>query len=293
MDAVHESAGLDSALWRIYNRPKRPEPWSIGGNLPWDDPDFSRRMLDQHLDESHSAASRQAAERGIVLEWVWDRLELAPGCRLLDVTCGPGLYAVELARRGVYVTGVDFAPAAIEYAEELATREGVAERCRFLLQDVREVAIGPARRIAAMLLYGQFAVFTRGDAQKLLTTVAEALGPGGRLIVELLDLEAIDKSDRTWWCTGDSGLWGDTPFLHLGERQWHPEDNISVERFCTVHLETGAMDQIYLCDQGYEVAEMSAMMERAGFDRVDVYPGWDGLPLHDAGMYVTYVAQKS
>ena len=55
---------LSEALWQIYRRPERPSPWRIhDGNLPWDDPAFSERMLREHLDESHGAATRQTAER--------------------------------------------------------------------------------------------------------------------------------------------------------------------------------------------------------------------------------------
>ncbi len=88
---------LTQALWRIYNRPDRPALWSGGGNLPWDDPAFSERMLREHLDESHGAASRTTAERALQIAWLWDKLALQPGSRVLDLTCGPGLYAVALA----------------------------------------------------------------------------------------------------------------------------------------------------------------------------------------------------
>lgn len=78
-----------------------------------DDPDFSERMLREHLDESHGAAS----ERQQQIDWLWARLNLRTGSKVLDVTCGPGLYAVELAVRGCSVTGVDFSPAGIAYAQ--------------------------------------------------------------------------------------------------------------------------------------------------------------------------------
>jgi len=287
------ASSLGDTFWRIYRRPERPEPWASGGNLPWDDPEFSQRMLREHLDQSHGAASREAGERRIVLDWLWDRLALAPECSVLDVTCGPGLYAVELARRGASVTGVDFAPAAIAYAEELAAEQGVSDRCRFVLQDVRDMDSAAASFDAALLLYGQLAVFTREEAQCLLEAIARALRPGGRLVVELLDQEQVDKQDRTWWRTGDSGLWGDAPYMELGERFWHAGERISVERFYVVHLETGALDEIHLCDQTYAVAEMSAMMGEAGFVAVDVYPAWDGLELYDAQMKVVYVARNT
>ena len=284
---------MNSALWRIYNRPERPLPWTTGGNLPWDDPDFSRRMLREHLDQSHGAASRQQAEREMQLNWLWDKLQLAREQRLLDVTCGPGLYAVELARRGVHVTGIDFGPASIAYANNLAAEQRVADHCQFILQDVRQMDFAGSDFDAATFIYGQLAVFTREEAQSLLNQVAQSLRPGGRLVVELLNQDRVDKADSTWWYTDDTGLWGDVPYLHLGERVWHADEQISVERFHILHLETGQLDEIHLCDQTYAVDEMVAMMKQAGFSAVDVYPAWDGLALYDAEEWVVYVAQKN
>lgn len=289
---THKHTKLTNALWYINNRPERPSPWTTGGNLPWDDPDFSRRMLREHLDDSHGAASRQTTERELLLDWLWGKLDLQSGQHLLDVTCGPGLYDVELARRGLQVTGVDFGPASIEYAKRLAVDQGVAGHCQFIQQDVRQMEMTASNFEAALFLYGQLAVFTREEAQSLLTHIAQSLRPGGRLVVELLNQDRVDKTDSNWWFTDDKGLWGDAPFLHLGERFWYADEQLSYERFHILHLETGQMDEVHLCDQTYAVAEMTAMMQTAGFTSVDVYPAWDGLALYDAEEWVVYLAQK-
>ena len=283
---------LADALWRIYRRTERPAPWSEGGNLPWNDPVFSERMLREHLDESHGAASRTTPERTLVLDWLWRSLDLQPGMRLLDVTCGPGLYAVELARRGCEVVGVDFGPASIAYARDLARSQGMSARCTFIESDVQEMDYGQAVFDAALFIYGQLAVFKCEEAQVLLTRIAQALKPGGKLVVELLDQSKVDKADTTWWFTDDKGLWGEKPFLHLGERFWNEAEQISTERFYIVHLETGQLDQVVLCDQTYSVETMTKMMRQAGFSAVQVYPAWGGLPLYDAGEWVVYVANR-
>jgi len=282
---------LADALWQVYRRPERPEPWRQGGNLPWDEPDFAQRMLREHLDQSHGAASRVAAERALQIDWLWTKLGLAAGDRLLDVTCGPGLYAVELARRGNRVTGIDFAPASIAYARQLAAGAGVAERCAFTQEDVRRMAVEPAGFDGALLLYGQLAVFSRAEARALLASIARALKPGAALAVELLDQERVDKGESSWWFTDDSGLWGDRPFLHLGERLWYPQEALSLERFQIIDLESGARREIQLCDQTYAVDEMVALMGEAGFGEVTVYRRWDGLALYDADEWNVYVAR--
>ncbi len=283
---------LSRALWRIYRRPEPPPLWVGGGNLPWNDPTFSARMLREHLDESHGAASRQAAERAAQLDWLWAQLRLSPGSRVLDLTCGPGLYAVPLAQRGARVTGVDFAPAAIAHARQLAQDAGVAEHCAFVEADVRAYEPRPEAYDAALFLYGQLAVFPRHEAAALLAKAAAALRPGGRLVVELLDPTRVDKADSSWWFTDDKGLWGERPFLHLGERRWNAAERTSVERFYILHLESGVMDEVVLCDQTYEMEEIERMTRAAGFTAVNSYAGWAGLPLYDAGEWIVYVAER-
>ncbi|HHY55197.1 MAG TPA: class I SAM-dependent methyltransferase [Chloroflexi bacterium] len=283
---------LTAALWRLYQRPERPTAWEKGGNLPWHDPAFSERMLREHLDDSHGAASRSAAERARQLEWLWAHLKLQPGQRVLDLTCGPGLYAVALAERGCQVTGVDFSPASVRYARELAAQRDVAAACTFIEQDVRAVHLEEGAFDAALFLYGQLAVFPRHEAQALLQLAANSLRSGGMLCLELLDQEKVDKTHSTWWFTDDAGLWGDAPFLHLGERFWDDAQALSLERFYTLHLESGVMDEVLLCDQTYTIGEMTTMLHDVGFAAVQLYPAWDGLPLYDADEWNVYVAEK-
>ncbi len=283
---------LTEALWKIYRRPDPPTPWAEGGNLPWNEAEFSERMLREHLDESHGAASRPTPERDMQIDWMWEKLKLQSGARLLDVTCGPGLYATAMARRGCHVTGIDFGPASIRHAEALAAKAGVSGRCRFIRQDVRQMEIPAESFDAALFIYGQLAVFKKEEAQSLLANIVQALKPGGTLCVELLNQDRVDKKHNSWWFTDDKGLWGDTPFLHLGERYWDEETCISIERFHVIHLESGQMDEVVLCDQTYAVETMVEMMEQAGFERVDIYPQWDGLSLYDAAEWVVYVAHK-
>ncbi len=58
------------------------------------------------------------------------------GKRILDIGCGSGRYAVELARRGAEVVGVDFSAPMVGLASRTAGGAGVAVRCRFLVGDI-------------------------------------------------------------------------------------------------------------------------------------------------------------
>ncbi|HMK38666.1 MAG TPA: class I SAM-dependent methyltransferase, partial [Bacteroidota bacterium] len=57
----------------------------------------------------------------------------------LDVGCGNGLYAIELARRGAArVTGIDIAENMLRLCRENAARAGLADRCEFIRTDLLE-----------------------------------------------------------------------------------------------------------------------------------------------------------
>lgn len=275
-----------AALRAIYQRTRPPVPWRDGGNLPWDDPAFSERMLAQHLDQSHGAASRRLPEiRGqvqVMLDW----LGLEAGHRLLDVTCGPGLYAREFAQRGIAVTGIDFGPAALRYARE----QCAGLPCEFVQGDVREMDFAGAGFDAAIYLYGQFTVLRPEESLDVLRRIHAALKPGGRLLIEILDDDLFDKKDSAWWYSDRGGLWGDFPYLHLGERVWDPKQRAAVERFHILNLETGELQVYGLSDQAYSAAMLTEMLHAAGFGRVDVHPAWDELALKDAPEWVVYVA---
>jgi len=62
---------------------------------------------------------------------------LEPDARVLDLACGKGAVAVEVARRiGCRLDGIDACEAFIASARELAGSKGVADRCRFRVGDV-------------------------------------------------------------------------------------------------------------------------------------------------------------
>jgi SAM-dependent methyltransferase len=279
---------LAAALKQIYERRQPPVPWEDGDNLPWDDPAFSERMLREHLDQSHGAASRRLPEIRAQVQIMRDWLGLAPEQTLFDVTCGPGLYAAEFAGQGINVSGIDFSPASIAYARQHCA--GLP--CAFTQRDVRQMDFAGRNFDAAIYIYGQFSVLQPEESRDVLRRIYAALRPGARLLIEILDYRRLHKTEDTWWYTDQSGLWGDFPFLHLGERHWDAEKHAIVERFFVLNLETGQLDTYGLADQAYTAAQVKKLLHDTGFTNVAVHPAWDNLALGDAREWVVYVAER-
>jgi 2-polyprenyl-3-methyl-5-hydroxy-6-metoxy-1,4-benzoquinol methylase len=69
----------------------------------------------------------------------YERVQVAPGCRLLDVGCGSGQLALMAAKDGLDVTGVDIARNLVERARARAQAEGL--RARFEEADAVSIRV--------------------------------------------------------------------------------------------------------------------------------------------------------
>jgi SAM-dependent methyltransferase len=108
-----------------------------------------------------------------------DLLELPEGARVLDVGCGPGRHAIELAKAGLAVTGVDVSQRFLDIAADRARAAGVA--AGFFVCDARRMPFGDEFDGVISLCQGGFGLM--GDDDSLvLRRMAEAARPGGRVV---------------------------------------------------------------------------------------------------------------
>jgi ubiquinone/menaquinone biosynthesis C-methylase UbiE len=106
--------------------------------------------------------------------------------KILDVGCGTGRHAVELARRGYEVTGIDLSEAQLSHAKEKAKNAGVS--VRFLQRDARKSGFKDRFDLAIMLCEGGFSLMeTDEENYAILSSCARALKPGGKFIFTCLN----------------------------------------------------------------------------------------------------------
>lgn len=199
--------------------------------IPWNEPAFSQRMLENHLSQDHDWASRRQTVIHQQVTWISD--QLAAGARVLDLGCGPGLYTNQLAQLGFICTGVDFSPASVNWAKKQAQNAGL--KINYVQQDIRHYS--PEEPFDfIMMTFGELNVFSAADARKLIANCARWLVPGGKLLVEVHTFAEVKRQGMASpdWQRCPEGLFISSPHLLLTEYDWDEETQTSSTRFWAI-----------------------------------------------------------
>jgi ubiquinone/menaquinone biosynthesis C-methylase UbiE len=272
----------------IIQRNPAPAPWAEGEKIPWNDPDFSRRMLKEHLTQRHDAASRRTVRIKKHVEWIHGVLLAGKESSILDLGCGPGLYAARLAARGHTCHGIDFSPASIEYAVKHSPKG-----CSYTLGDLRTTEFGSGYDLV-MFIFGEFNVFRLPDAQMILQKTHATLKPGGRLVLEISTPDGVEQmgNQPSTWYSSANGLFSDKPHLCLMESFWDGENAIATERFFIVDSASGQVTRYAFSTKAYDEGQITSMLREAGYGEVEIYPSLTGKASSDVDEFFVVVARK-
>ncbi len=193
-------------------------------------------------------------------------LNLPEGAQILDVACGPGRHALELARRGYAVTCIDRTASYLEKVRLQADAEGLA--LEVVHADMREF-VRPGRFHAVLNLFSSFGYFADPRANfKTLKNMHNSLRPGGQLLMDLLGKELLIRHfvARSWSEEGGVYL--------LEERRvmdaWRSMNN----RWIVINQ--GETREFTWDMQIYSAVELSDMCKQCGFISLEVYGDLEG-----------------
>lgn len=205
----------------------------------WFEP-IASHLGSAYLRYSFTKGTRQEVDA--LMRW----LDLSPGDRVLDVGCGPGRHAIELAHRGVRVHGVDISERFIEIARRDAPDGATFER-----SDARSLSFVAEFDAVICLCQGAFGLMTaNGDDYRVLEGMARALRPGGRVALSAFNAYFAVKYHEQATFDADAGV---------------------AHEITEVKDEQGASKQVDLWTGCYTPRELRLMCANAGLTVSEIF----------------------
>jgi SAM-dependent methyltransferase len=183
-------------------------------------------------------------------------LQIAPGARLLDVPCGNGRHAIELAKRGCRITGVDLSA---EFIDEARRAPVDAE---WIVGDMCDLPWSSAFD-GAYCMGNSFGYLDRRAAPTFLQAIARCLKPGGPFVIATgMAAESILPTlvNKRWHRTGD--------ILTLSEARYDiAEGRLDIDY---TFIRNGEIETRPTSSYVFTVAEMRRMHAEAGLETVEL-----------------------
>jgi len=226
---------MNQLISQLLELQQKPTPFTPGEPLFWDDPHISAQMLGFHLNPDIDAASRKPEAIDRSVKWLIETLTLKTGDSVLDLGCGPGLYASRFAQAGLQVTGVDYSHCSIEYATRYANENNLNITYRYQnyleLNDENQYDM-------AFLIYGDFCPLNPEQRATLLHNIYHALKPNGKFVLDVSTRECRRKhGNKNRWYAAESGFWKPDPHLVLEEGFDYLEQSIWLDQYTVLEAD--------------------------------------------------------
>ncbi len=245
----------------------KPELYAQSTAKFWNDEHISKGMLKAHLDPEQDAASRNHEFIGRSADWITRVAPPSQYTELLDLGCGPGLYAEKLTRCGYHVTGIDYSSRSLEYARNNAEQNHLEINYRY--QDYQEISYHEQFDVIT-LIYCDFSVFSDSGRKKLLDKIWRALKPNGKFIVDVFTPEEYqDRKESREWSYSEGGFWNEKPHICLDSRYFYEEGATRLDQ--TVVITGDTIECYNLWDHTFTADELKSDLCTAGFHTVDFY----------------------
>jgi 2-polyprenyl-3-methyl-5-hydroxy-6-metoxy-1,4-benzoquinol methylase len=272
----------------LLDTAKKPDLFSIGEELFWDDPHISQQMLEAHLNPTWDAASYNHKTIDQTVEWLIKHLKLQEGSKILDLGCGPGLYCTRFSQRGLNVTGMDYSKSSIGYAVKNATENNM--NIEYIYQNYLTMDYSNEFD-AIFFIYCDFGALSDKNRDLLLQKIHKALKPNGVLVFDVFTNLNWEQPSACNWYACETGFW--KPYQHLVlEQAFHyEEENVFLDQH-TIIDNDGNLTTYKLWDHYYSVETISQVMEKNGYLVQDVWSDLTGKRYEDKSKKLGIVVTK-
>jgi SAM-dependent methyltransferase len=232
----------------------------------WTDEHISKSLLDAHLDESNDAASRKPQRRIDIVNCINNSLK--PNSKIIDLGCGPGLYAYELGKLGHNVLGVDFNSESINYAQKNKCISDIVEYkyCNYLEDTIT------GKYDAAIMIFCDFGALVPDEQKLLLKKLHNLLENDGIFIFDVFGKEEIKNKQekRDWHISKGSDFWNKEPYFLLKEEKLFEKESALGTRYYLINHVDGHTKEFTLWDQYYEENSIKKLLSENGFEVIEI-----------------------
>ncbi len=224
-----------------------------------------KRWYEQLFENSAMTYDKESFTQGTSgeVDFIEQEIGFDKSKRILDVGCGTGRHAIELARRGYTVVGVDLSATQLDRAREKAATAGVT--IEFNQQDARTINVVTAFEVVIMLCEGAFPLMETDEMNfQILQNVARALKDKGKFIFSTLNaLFPLFHSTQE--------------FINAGATDARSEDNHFDLLTFREHSTFSATDDLgnqksVVCNERYYApSEITWYLKSLNFKKVDIY----------------------
>ncbi len=200
--------------------------------------------------------------------FIADVLHLPAGAEILDLYCGYGRHAIELAKRGYRVTGVDANEAFLAIAGQKAAEEKADVAFRRL--DMRELGFN-GEFDAVINMFAAFGYFSDDENAAVLGKVSAALRPGGQFLIDLLNREWMGRNNLNRYWRHPSGEYVLSYKVEL-------QHGVAMMKRVLLNQATGAKIQSDFVLRAYSYGEMTALLAKNGLVVGASYGAFDARP---------------
>ena len=218
---------------------------------------------------------------------------------VLELGCGTGRVAIPIAQAGIEVVGLDSSGAMLDVARRKARDLGPgADKLTLLNADMRDFSLDRTFPLVIIPFRGFLSLLTVEDQTRALLNVKRHLAPGARLIFNIFvpDLDMLVQE-------------GDVPYhfrdvtdSDTGQRHvlWHQSEYDNHYQIIDARIiaeeidESGTMTRRFYRDFRLRYAyrwEMHHLLEKCGFEVIDLYGDFDRSPFDETGTEMVWVCK--
>ena len=258
---------INELLINIKNIDIWPPAFKSGAAM-WNDDYISRHMLAAHLDDTNNKASYKSELRTLIVNEIISVSKLKQNSTVLDLGCGPGLYAKEFTRHGIFYTGIDISNQSLGYA--MMHKGEYKDKTHYIHGDYSEYSFADKYDLISMI-WCDFGALSPSMRDAMLKNVGNALKPNGIFCFDVYASQSPFCNENSFWQIEHDGFWQKGLYAVLERNKYYKTVDASLH-MAIVASDTGTK-VYYIWDKRYNKKELRKVLNKASFEIISIKEG--------------------